>query len=235
MDICAYRSTSLWSESNENTGDGPARKQCNLYVCDGSDSCGIGLLSDPVETEKQVYNCCSVSSATLIETVITCYNNPTSTPTNCNPSSLALPITEKDVYTTYPGVTGYAAVKTTYDTYGRVTEVQSYDFNVANPTNEKTIAYGSGNPTSQTCTAIGSYIIARPCTVTLYDSQNGNAVLSQTWNSYDQYGNLTQTWSLVSGTGASGNYLSKSYTYLQGVVQTATDVNGEVTMYTPTS
>ncbi len=104
-----------------------------------------------------------------------------------------------------------------------------------NPTNDKKIAYGIGNPTSQTCTAIGSYITAKPCTVTLYDSQNGNAVLSQTWNSYDQYGNLTQTWSLVSGTGASGNYLSKSYTYLQGVVQTATDVNGEVTMYTPTS
>jgi RHS repeat-associated protein len=189
---------------------------------------------NPLETEKQVYNGSAVP-ANLIQTVITCYNNTSSSPTSCNLSGLSLPIFEKDVYTTYPGVTGYAAVKTAYDTYGRITDVKTFDFNAANPTNEKQIAYGSGSPTSQSCTAISTYIIGKPCSVTLLDSQHSNAILGQTWNAYDSNGNLLQTWNLVSGSGATGTYLSKQYTYTNGVVQTATDVNGQVTNYTTTS
>lgn len=186
--------------------------------------------STPFETEKQTYN----QASTLIQTVFTCYNNPSSSPSNCNASPLKLPITEKDVYTTYPGVTGYSAVKTVYDTYGRVTDVKMYDFNASSQTNEKVINYGSGSPTSQSCTAISTYIIGKPCSVTLKDSA-GN-ILSQTWNSYDGNGNLSQTWNLVSGSGSSGTYLSKQYTYdSHGVVQTMTDVNGQVTNYTTTS
>src|SRR5579871_6699439 len=184
-----------------------------------------------VETEKQVYNG-AVSPANLIQTVITCYNNPSSTPTNCR-GTLALPVTEKDVYTTYSGVTGYSAVKTAYDTYGRVTDVKVFDFNASTPTNEKQIAYGTGSPSSQTCSPLtNTYIINKPCSITLLDSQHSNAVLGQTWNSYDGNGNLLQTWNLVSGSGASGTYLSKQFTYdSHGVVQTATDVNGQVMNY----
>jgi YD repeat-containing protein len=186
----------------------------------------------PLETERQVHD----PQNNLLQTVITCYNNTSSSPTNCNPSPLTLPITEKDVYTTYPGVTGYSAVKTAYDTYGRVTDVKTFDFNASSPTNEKQVTYGSGNPSTQTCTAISTYIIGKPCSVTLLDSQHSNAILSQTWNAYDSNGNLTQTWSLVSGSGSSGTYLSKQYTYdSHGVVQTATDVNGQVMNYTTTS
>jgi lysozyme len=133
-------------------------------------------------------------------------------------------------------VTGYSAVKTTYDTYGRVTDVKTFDFGATGATNEKVITYGSGSPTSQTCTAISTYIIGKPCSVTLYDSQNGNAILSQTWNTYDGNGNLKQTWNLVSGSGKTGTYLSKQYSYdSHGVVQTSTDVNGQVMNYTTTS
>jgi len=192
-----------------------------------------GVLT-PMQTMKQVYNGSAVS-AHLIQTVVTCYNNPNSTPSNCG-SPGDMPITEKDEYTNYTGVTGYSAVKTLYDTYGRVTDVKTFDFNAVNPTNEKVINYGTGSPTSQTCTAISTYIIGKPCSVTLHDSQNGNAILSQTWNSYDSNGNLLQTWNLVSGSGASGTYLSKQYTYnSEGVVQTATDVNLQVMNYTTTS
>jgi len=190
-----------------------------------------------MEIEKQVYNG-TVDPAHLIQTVITCYNNPNSTPANCN-SNFSSQITEKDVYTTYPGVTGYSAVKTAYTAtapFGLVTDLQTFDFNATTPTTEKQIVYGSGNPTSQTCTAIGSHITGKPCSITVLDSQNSNAILSQTWNSYDSNGNLLQTWDLVSGSGASGTYLSKQYTYdSHGVVQTMTDVNGQVTNYTTTS
>ena len=202
---------------------------------------GSALAYSPLwmETEKQVYNG-SVSPTNLIQTVITCYNNTSSTPTNCNPSALTLPILEKDVYTTYPNVTGYSAVKTAYDTYGRVSDVKTYDFSLV-LVNEKAIQYGTGSPSSQSCTAItgapiSQYIIDKPCSITLYASQNNNAILSQTWNSYDSYGNLAQTWNLVSGSGSSGTYLSKQYSYDgHGVVQTMNDVNGQKMNYTTTS
>jgi RHS repeat-associated protein len=194
------------------------------------------------QIEKQVYNG-PVSSANLIETVITCYNAG-STLSNCEAGYSFYP-SEKDEYTTYPGVTGYSAVKTAYAAGGLITDVQSFDFNETTPTNEKQIVYGTGSPSSQTCTAISIYIVAKPCKITLLDSQHNNAILSQTWNSYDGNGNLLQTWNLVSGSGASGTYLSKSYTYVaaqngtpaetNGVVQTMTDVNGQVMNYTATS
>lgn len=184
------------------------------------------------QIEKQVYNGTAIP-ANLIETVITCYNNTSSTPANCN-SVYVAQVAEKDEYTTYPGVTGYSAVKTAYNGFGLVTDVKMFDFNATTATNEKQIVYGSGSPT-QTCAAISARIIAKPCVITLYDSQNSNAILSQTWNSYDSNGNLLQTWNRVSGSGGTGTYLTKSYTYTKGVVQTMTDVNGEVMNYTTTS
>lgn len=189
-----------------------------------------------IETERQVYNG-SVSPGNLIETVYTCYNNPSSSPANCNPSTPSMPITEKDVYTTYTGLSGYAATKTLYNGQtGQITDVRTYDYGASNPTNEKQITYGSGNPTTQSCTQISTYIVGKPCSITLLDSQNNNAVISQTWNAYDANGNLLQTWDLVSGSGASGTYLTKQYTYdSHGVVQTITDVNGQVINYTTTS
>jgi RHS repeat-associated protein len=206
-----------------------------IYAFLGPDAIKMG----PMETEKQVYNG-QVAPANLVQTVITCWNNTNSTPTNCgNFSGGTQMITEKDVYTTYPGVTGYSAVKTAYDSFGRVSKVQTYDFNVTTPAKIMTIVYGTGSPSSQTCGAIssiapGKYIIDKPCSVTLTDG-SGN-VLSQTWNSYDSNGNLLQTWNLVSGSGSSGTYLSKQYTYdAHGVVQTMTDVNGQVMNYTTTS
>jgi len=187
-----------------------------------------------LEIERQVYNG-AVAPANLIKTVITCYNNVNSTPANCS-SSYNSYITEKDVYTAYPGVTGYSAVKTAYiQRGGLVSDVKTFDFNATTPTNEKQIVYGTGSPSSQTCSAISTHIQDKPCSVTLLDSQHNNAILSQTWNTYDSNGNLTQTWNLVSGSGSTGTYLSKQYSYTKGVVQTATDVNGQVMNYTTTS
>ncbi len=205
----------------------------NVGTCTGP----TGNRGVTLEAEKQV----SDNHGNLLETVLTCYNNTSSSPTNC-PGSAPVAITEKDVYTTYPGVTGYSAVKTSYGSYGLVSEVKTYDFGLV-LISDKIIQYGKGSPTSQTCTAISAYIIDKPCSVTLKDSV-GN-VLSQTWNSYDGNGNLLQTWNLVSGSGASGTYLSKSYAYVvaengtpaetNGVVQTMTDVNLQVMNYTATS
>jgi RHS repeat-associated protein len=187
-----------------------------------------------LEIERQVYNG-AVAPANLIKTVITCYNNVNSSATNCG-SSYNFYITEKDVYTAYPGVTGYSAVKTAYIQHGAlVYDVKTFDFNATTPTNEKQILYGTGSPSSQGCLPISAHIQDKPCSVTLLDSQHSNAILSQTWNSYDGSGNLIQTWNLVSGSGATGTYLSKQYTYTKGVVQTAADVNGQVTNYTTTS
>lgn len=190
----------------------------------------------PLETERQVYNG-SVSPSNLMETVITCYNNTSSSPSNCNLSTVGYAnISEKDAYTTYPGITGYSAVKTAYDAYGNVTDVKAFDFNATSPTYEKQIVYGSGSPSSQTCSSFGIVTNDKPCSITLLDSQHNNAVLSQTWNKYDSNGNLLQTWNLASGSGSSGTYLSKQYTYdSQGVVQTMTDVNLQVMNYTTTS
>jgi RHS repeat-associated protein len=186
-----------------------------------------------LEAKRQIYNG-AVAPANLAETVITCYNNTSSSPTNC-PGSVPSAITQKDVYTTYQGVTGYSAIKTTYDSFGNTTDIKSYDFNLV-LVNEKQIHYGSGSPSSQTCTSIGNFINDKPCSVTLLDSQHSNAILSQTWNSYDARGNLLQTWDLVSGSGATGTYLSKKYTYdSHGVVQTMTNVNNQVVNYTTTS
>jgi RHS repeat-associated protein len=185
---------------------------------------------NPIESERQTYD----SQGHLLQTIITCYNSTTSSPTNCNTSQISFPISQKDVYTTYPGVTGYSAVKTSYNTYGLVTDVKTFDFGASTPTNEKQIVYGSGSPSTQTCTAVSTSIIGKPCSVTLLDSQSGK-IVTQTWNAYDSSGNLTQTWNLVSGSGSSGTYLSKSFTYANGVVQTSTDVNGQVINYTTTS
>ena len=202
----------------------------NVGTCNGP----VGNKDVTVEAERQVYNG-SISSANLLETVITCYNNTSSGPTNCA-GYAPVNVTEKDVYTTYPGVSGYSAVKTAYDSFGRVADVKAYDFGATTPIYEKQIVYGTGSPSSQSCTAISTYIIDKPCSVTILDSQHNNAVISQTWNSYDSNGNLLQTWNLVSGSGSGGTYLSKQYTYdSHGVVQTSTDVNGEQTVYTTTS
>jgi RHS repeat-associated protein len=218
-------------------GSGPI----TTTVTDPKGNNTVYTFSDDVnnlQIEKQVYNG-SVTPANLIETVFNCYNNPNSTPSiSCSgslPVASPVIITQKDDYTTYSGVTGYSAVKTSYDTYGRVTDVKTFDFNATTPTTEKTITYGSGNPSTQQCTAISTTIIGKPCSVTLLDSQHSNATLSQTWNAYDSNGNLTQTWSLAAGSGSSGTYLSKQYTYTNGVVQTAIDVNGQVMNYTTTS
>jgi RHS repeat-associated protein len=190
-----------------------------------------------LQTEKQVYNG-GVSQQNLIQTVITCYNDTNSSPTSCSPNPASLPILEKDEYTqytTYPNSTGYSAVKTFYDNYGRVYDVQTYDFGLV-LINEKVITYGSGSPSTQTCTAISTYIIGKPCRITLFSgSQTNNIIVSETRNAYNATGNLTQTWNLVSGSGSTGTYLSKQYSYANGVVQTSTDVNGQVMNYTTTS
>jgi RHS repeat-associated protein len=196
-------------------------------------------LTTQLEIEKQVYNG-GVSQQNLIQTVTTCYNDTTtSSPTTCNPNPASLPIFQKDEYTQYStnGTgTGYSAVKTSYDKlYGRVTDVQTYDFGLT-LVNEKVITYGSGSPSTQTCTAISTYIIGKPCRITLFSgSQTNNIIVSETRNAYNATGDLTQTWNLVSGSGSTGAYLSKRYTYTNGVVQTSTDVNGQVMNYTTTS
>jgi hypothetical protein len=108
----------------------------------GAASFGGSTLYQPYEIERQVYN----PSSSLVQTVFTCYNNTSSSPSNCNPNPPSYLITEKDIYTTYPGVTGYSAIKTAYNSFGIVASVQSFDYNASTPTTVRTIQYGTVSP-----------------------------------------------------------------------------------------
>jgi RHS repeat-associated protein len=184
------------------------------------------------ETERQVYQ----GSATLLKTLIACYNGNTS---SCNTTAITLPITQRTVTLQWPGSGGkQSQIKTLYNSFGLVTEGDQYD-------------YASGGPgalvrqTLTTYANLGNNISGRPATLTVKDG-SGN-IKAQTTYSYDQ-GSVTATSSTpqhVSVSGSRGNVttisslvqgsttLSKTFTYYDtGTVAMTTDVNGAQTTYT---
>jgi YD repeat-containing protein len=118
-----------------------------------------------------------------------------------------------------------ALTRTSYDTYGDVSETKGYDFGGSSPVADATITYavsGSGS-----CSNIGAYIDDRPCSIVVKDSSN--SIVAQTNVSYDTNGNQLSSSRLVTGS----TYLTSSAMYnANGTVNVATDVNGAQTSYT---
>src|SRR5579859_2490449 len=191
------------------------------------------------ETQRQIYSGRPSTGGTLLETVLTCYDNDP----NCSASSIVSgSITVRDVRTTLNTMT--SRVKTTYDSSGMglPVEIDNYDFTGStwgNPLKKTLITYA---------TNLGN-IVGRPNSVTVEDGNNN--VLADTEYRYDEYGlqstasnnppvpqhgnspqsqraNVTTVSQLVQGT----TYLAKHFTYYDtGTPNSAQDVNGQNTIY----
>jgi RHS repeat-associated protein len=181
-------------------------------------------------------------ASTVLQTSQTCYGGTAPDCTGTTITSLG----QRDVYVELPDGTGKTSKTSSfYDSYGHVTEVDSYDFG----------SVGSGTPggllrkvltsyTTLPTNSLGTTIVV-PYQNTLQDGSGSTK--AQTTFTYDQgtpatttgtpqhasvtgsRGNVTQIASLVQGT----TTLSKSFTYYDtGGVNTSTDVNGAVTTLT---
>jgi RHS repeat-associated protein len=196
------------------------------------------------ETERQV----NQGASTLLKTIYTCYNG-NATPSACNSTAVALPITERTVFKEWPSGGLQSRSNAFYNASGLVTETDEY-------------AYGPGAPgaivrkTLTTYASLGNGIVNKPASVIVEDG-SGN-VKAKTTYCYDEAtpsgtatcsatgaptatsgtsqhvavtgsrGNLTTIASVVSGT----TTLGKTYTYYDtGNVLTATDVNGAQTTF----
>ena len=168
----------------------------------------------------------------VLKTVLTCYN---AVFTNCDtgssyPSQNPFPngITQTDVYTSYSSGAP-SLVETKINTYGLPTEVKQYDYGAAmpptgSPLTDTITTYGTWNGSG--CVAISSYINDRPCEVTV---KNGTSIVSDTRNTYDSKGNLTQTAKLATGS----TYVTQSFTYNpNGSIKTSTDGNSNLVSFT---
>jgi RHS repeat-associated protein len=120
---------------------------------------------------------------------IYCYNAASGQPGNCLTSStVGIPITEIDVYTTLGGMSASSRQQTQFDSYGNVTYSAEYDFGATTPTVATTTVYainGSGN-----CSGIGGNIHNKPCSIVT--SEFGNTVASSQF-AYSSTGNLLTT------------------------------------------
>ncbi|MGA3325824.1 MAG: RHS repeat-associated core domain-containing protein [Terriglobia bacterium] len=171
------------------------------------------------ETERKIYQGSS-SSGTLLEDVVTCYNNIPNPCTNAsNGDVIALPITQRTALTTLGSLT--AETNTNYDSTGYGLPVEVDEYNWGPTITRKTItAYDYNN----SCGVTNTYVEAMPCSVTI-ENGSGGTVASTTY-SYDANGNLLSTTS---------NGLTTSYNYNNnGTVATTTDVNGAQTTYSYT-
>jgi len=189
------------------------------------------------ETSRLVYQGLSTGSG-LLATVNTCYNGATS---NCSSTTLTLPISTKDVYTTLNG--RQSRTLSTYNAYGLATKLDAYDYGAGSYgglLSRKAASYSflAGN---------NSTYLVRVGGVAQYDGSDLVNPIAKTTYAYDETtpvstsgisqhsavtgsrGNLTTVTSQVSGTLSQ----SRTYTYFDtGLVNTSTDVNGGVTTYT---
>ncbi|MGC2819394.1 MAG: hypothetical protein WA198_06900, partial [Candidatus Sulfotelmatobacter sp.] len=65
------------------------------------------------ESQRQIYQG-THTSGTLLKTVLTCYNTNT---TNCAAATVSGQVTQKSVYTTFPGMAQSSLSNMTYDIY----------------------------------------------------------------------------------------------------------------------
>jgi YD repeat-containing protein len=153
------------------------------------------------------------------------------------------PITEKDVYTYYPGLAQPSARNTSYNVYGLVTSDVTYDFGGSgtNFVRSTTTEYGTySGPIDSTdggsCSTISTYIQNRPCRVKMVDSTGH--ILSEMVYQYDVYGNVT---TMNRPSPADGKNLATSFTYdnrygdTLNTLATSTDQSGTLTTYANTS
>jgi YD repeat-containing protein len=194
------------------------------------------------ETQRQVNQLVN-GTQVLLSTLVTCYNGNM---TNCNNTTITLPITRRTMWQQLPNSAGLQSkTDTFYNSYGLRTEVDQYAYGNGAPGSllRKTLlTYGSWNGSS--CVALGNNIVDRPCQSKVQDG--GGHTLAQTNYSYDEStptatsgvpqhvsvtgsrGNLTTISSLTAGS----SFLSRHSTYYDtGTVNVATDVNGAQTTF----
>ena len=172
---------------------------------------GASAYANAYEQERKASN----SSGTLMETVDTCYNGA-SIP--CVGTAVTLPITSLTVQTTLPSFSP-SQTSTTYNTHGLPTETDEYNFGPS-LVRKTILSYSS-------CGVTNGHVVDRPCSVTIENPSGGTA--ASTTYSYDANGNRLSESRSTGGTPAT---VSRSFTYTSnGVVQTATDFNGNTTTY----
>lgn len=168
------------------------------------------------------------ASGTLLQTVTTCYNasaapcsTPTGPPSSAPPAAITL--------ITLPRGGKSTQVVSYVTSQNLPTEIDTYDFGSSSPTQKELIAYASlsnGINNKVTCdqVVVGTTAPSSCGTVT----SNTKSLSTAT---YDSLGNLLGTSSWVSGV-SSPQFLSQSYlNYSNGLLEKATDVNGNPTTY----
>ena len=163
---------------------------------------------------------------TLLNTVQTCYGSngsaPPVPPACAAPGSVpTLPITERDVYTSFNGGSSNL-IKTTYDNYGNVTSVLRYGFGATTPASQTYNFYGqSWSGSSCSAYPAGSYIYDTVCYS--HTENSAGADVSKTQITYSNTHHPTRTQQWVS----SSNWLTSHATYNpNGTIETTTDANG---------
>lgn len=167
-------------------------------------------------------------SSTLLSTTTYCYQG-VGTESTC-PTAAAptiLPITQQDAYTRMAGMSSSSRVTTKWDSFGNITETDTYDFGATNPA-FKTVNSSFGKSwNGSSCVSIGNNVNDVPCTSESYDI-NGNPIKYSKFT-YNSYGKPTSVSTWVSGSISSGQYLTTSYSYTtKGMLYQSTDPNGKV-------
>ena len=212
------------------TGPTPASNQ-SVYVFRQQQTAPNGFFL----VEEQDYqgsvssHFCSSTTTTncLLKTTTYCYNGNQA---NCGTTASApvFPITQKDIYTTYAGMSASNRVTRKYDSYGNIIETDTYDFGATTPA-FKTVNTGMGQTwngsfSSPACTAIGNGVNNVPCRKETVDI-NGNPI-GNVFYTYNAAGNLLATSTWVSGSITAGTYLQTSTTYnSNGTPARTTDPN----------
>jgi len=178
------------------------------------------------QTQVQYYQ--GSATGTPLKTVLTCYNGNT---TNCaNPSSVTLPITQTDAYSSL-GTSTSNHMRTTYDSIGNVTSELRYDYGASTPTLQTFSFYGqSWNGSSCTAYTSGTYINNTSCYI--HSTNSSGVDIAKTQTTYNNAGHATTTEKWTSGS----SWLTSSSVYgtngaSPGVLSSSTDVSGATTSY----
>lgn len=172
-------------------------------------------LSGPFLTSKVV----NQGASTVLSSTSLCYNG------SCpGLTAYPFPITQIDTYTTLGGMSTAKRTSKTFDTMGNELTSSSYDFGAGTPTFATTTIYGTWNGSG--CSAIGNYVINKPCTVST--TQNGT-LIAQSRYTYDAHGNRLSSSSMANGS----TWLTASATYNSfGTMATSVAVDGVAASYT---
>ena len=224
--------TEQWLYQNNNTNG-----TIEPFTVDRTDPAGdvtVYSFEGEFQFQKSVYP--GAATGTPLETTTTCYNgNFQYCTTFSGVTPVALPITQRDVFTSF-NAGANNLVETKYDTYGNAITVKQYDFGQTiwpapsgTPLSQIVNSYGqSWNSSSGSCNAYasGTYIFNTPCFTQTTNSTG--ATLAQTQIMYSNTGHPTSTAKMTSGSSS----LTSTATYNpNGTINTATDVNNALYTY----